>query len=371
MRGGARGMARSSSRSSAATGCIIQEWKAWSACNRRQGIPSPASRRSNPATAAGGPATTDTAGALTAARESSGVSRARVSSSENGTASRAPGGSSPIRRARRDTRARASEKLHHAGQAGRHVLADAVPDDRLGHHAPAHPQPRQRVFDDEHRGLGVAGLGRSACAAVARRRLPEQLRLRSRPLAGPRVSPPARGEHHLPQVAAEVRQSSSAQRSTRRGRRARLVQPAAIPGYWLPTPGNRKTTERGPLPGRRSRPAAGRASAAPPRRRASPPAPRGGARRRGGPPAGCRRRRPGSGPCALAPAARRGRRHRVERGGRARREQQQLPGARRPEARRGGASSSTTCALVPPMPNELTPARRGAAAARPVASAGR
>ncbi|PSK61472.1 hypothetical protein B0E53_06632 [Micromonospora sp. MH33] len=24
-----------------------------------------------------------------------------------------------------------------------------------------------------------------------------------------------------------------------------------------------------------------------------------------------------------------------------------------------GASSSTTCALVPPMPNELTPARRG------------
>ncbi len=27
-------------------------------------------------------------------------------------------------------------------------------------------------------------------------------------------------------------------------------------------------------------------------------------------------------------------------------------------AGRGGASSSTTCALVPPMPKELTPARR-------------
>ena len=45
------------------------------------------------------------------------------------------------------------------------------------------------------------------------------------------------------------------------------------------------------------------------------------------------------------------------------------PGAatrpRRPAGRRGGASSSTTWALVPPMPNELTPARRGAVA-RPV-----
>ena len=30
-----------------------------------------------------------------------------------------------------------------------------------------------------------------------------------------------------------------------------------------------------------------------------------------------------------------------------------------PEAGRAGASSSTTCALVPPTPNELTPARRG------------
>ena len=30
-----------------------------------------------------------------------------------------------------------------------------------------------------------------------------------------------------------------------------------------------------------------------------------------------------------------------------------------PDAAGGGASSSTTCALVPPMPNELTPARRG------------
>ena len=30
-----------------------------------------------------------------------------------------------------------------------------------------------------------------------------------------------------------------------------------------------------------------------------------------------------------------------------------------PDGSRGGASSSTTCALVPPTPNELTPARRG------------
>ena len=53
----------------------------------------------------------------------------------------------------------------------------------------------------------------------------------------------------------------------------------------------------------------------------------------------------------------------LERRGAARREQQQLRLApRRPRGGVGGASSSTTCALVPPMPKELTPARRGAAA---------
>ena len=38
-------------------------------------------------------------------------------------------------------------------------------------------------------------------------------------------------------------------------------------------------------------------------------------------------------------------------------------------AARGGASSSTTWALVPPMPNELTPARRGVC--RPTSQASR
>ena len=44
---------------------------------------------------------------------------------------------------------------------------------------------------------------------------------------------------------------------------------------------------------------------------------------------------------------------------------------RPPTAPAGGASSSTTCALVPPMPNELTPARRGPPFAGPVGAAGR
>ncbi len=43
------------------------------------------------------------------------------------------------------------------GQAGRNVFADAVADQRGRSHAPVHPQPGERVLDDEQRGLG--GLG--------------------------------------------------------------------------------------------------------------------------------------------------------------------------------------------------------------------
>ena len=56
-----------------------------------------------------------------------------------------------------------------------------------------------------------------------------------------------------------------------------------------------------------------------------------------------------------------------ERGGAARRDQEQLRGraATGSTAPPGAPPRATTCALVPPTPNELTPARRGPAACGP------
>ena len=42
----------------------------------------------------------------------------------------------------------------HAREAGRDELSDAVPDHRVGHDAPLHPQERERVLDREQRRLG-------------------------------------------------------------------------------------------------------------------------------------------------------------------------------------------------------------------------
>ena len=84
-----------------------------------------------------------------------------------------------------------------------------------------------------------------------------------------------------------------------------------------------------------------------------------------------RRRRPAAARGGARGARARSRGGRVERRRRACRQHQELP---RPRRRRPasagasstplGASSSTTWALVPPMPNELTPARRGRPARR-------
>ena len=77
-----------------------------------------------------------------------------------------------------------------AGQAGRHVLADAVADHRRRPHAPGHPEPGQRVLDGEQRGLGEAV--RSGAASV---RHPPRNRTarsrRSRPSSGSSSSPAA------------------------------------------------------------------------------------------------------------------------------------------------------------------------------------
>ena len=47
---------------------------------------------------------------------------------------------------------------HHAGHAGRSVLADTVPHDRCGGDAPLLPQAGESVFHDEDRDLSVGGL---------------------------------------------------------------------------------------------------------------------------------------------------------------------------------------------------------------------
>ena len=45
-----------------------------------------------------------------------------------------------------------------AGETGRHVLAHAVAEQGRGDDAPGHPEPGERVLDEEERGLGEAGL---------------------------------------------------------------------------------------------------------------------------------------------------------------------------------------------------------------------
>ena len=142
-----------------------------------------------------------------------------------------------------------------------------------------------------------------------------------------------------------------------------------MPAYCAPWPGNRKTTGRSPRLRR------GRRTARRPARERRRPASasrgdHGAAVREPAPPdlqgvgdvgerraLGVRRR------CVGEVGASRA----VER---RRRSSPTAPAAasrpRRGRRAAGGASSSTTCALVPPMPNELTPARRGAP--RPAAS---
>ncbi|NKA55413.1 hypothetical protein GO279_04174 [Ralstonia solanacearum] len=69
-----------------------------------------------------------------------------------------------------------------AGQAGRHVFAHTVADQRGRLHAPVHPQPGERVLDDEQRGLRRLGPGQRQVArlgvAVAVERL-DQIESRS------------------------------------------------------------------------------------------------------------------------------------------------------------------------------------------------
>ena len=169
----------------------------------------------------------------------------------------------------------------------------------------------------------------------------------------------------LAQVDAELRLQQLA-RSGRppRGRRARAAySPRAHAGVLAPCPGNRNATGRAPPSCRPATPAAAAAarSAAMRVRHVAHDhgAPVGeGLRARA---AACRRRRPATcSGCAcevLGQPLGGARRARL----RLRADSTSSCGAADARRRRArGASSSTTCALVPPMPNELTPARRGA-----------
>ena len=105
-------------------------------------------------------------GALTAATPSSGGEQRRrpLPPAAARPASRRAAARSSAR-PRSATSASASSRVNTPGEAGRDVLADAVADHRRGPHAPAHPQPGQRVLDHEERRLA------SQAAELAVRRL--------------------------------------------------------------------------------------------------------------------------------------------------------------------------------------------------------
>jgi hypothetical protein len=248
-------------------------------------------------------------------------------------------GSASAARAPPPGRGRPSRR-HHPGEAGGHVLADAVADHRRGRRPPGAPQPARAYSTTNSAGWAKAVW---AAASAPRRRA---------------VSPRA----GAPQVEAELG-AEDARRSGRPLPEDRLlsVEPRPMPGYCAPWPGKRKATGRS-----RARPrVAPRAAGSARSRRGvlgvaaddgAPAVGKAGAR-----PAGCRRRRPGRAPGApgleaARPGGRPALRGPFRCGPRA-------PGAARgATARRGsgaGASSSTTWALVPPMPKRRPRARGG------------
>ena len=146
-----------------------------------------------------------------------------------------------------------------------------------------------------------------------------------------------------------------------------LVQLARHVECWAPCPGNMKHDR--PIAAvrtRRQHGAESRVSSAPhrvvARRSRQPPADAGTRVVR---PSACRRRRRTTRASMLRRCDGQVACRRVQCRLRLRRQREQLPAAARdPTVHGSGASSSTTCALVPPKPNELTPARRGTPSVR-------
>ena len=228
-----------------------------------------------------------------------------------------------------------------AGEAGGHVLADAVADHRGRLDPPRAPQAGQRVLDGEQRGLGERGLAQPLVRGLAL-------------VLG--------GEEQVAQVEAELAAQELGALVDGRGEGRLGARRARRPCPRTARPGRRTGTPPGACRGLalqqapRSRASAATASAA-----SAATTARAVRRTAAGRPAGCRRRRRGRSPRSAARCAASRGHGGVQRGGRAGGERAAAGpgGAARAAAGAGGASSRTTCALVPPMPKELTPARRG------------
>ena len=294
-------------------------------------------------------------GALTAARDSRPPSSgAHLGLGRAARRAWRPAGSACISRPRAATSASASSSENTPARQAATYSPTLWPSIACGRDAPGHPQLRQRVLDGEERGLGRA----PSAAALGRR-----------------LVVPA-GKSSVAQVEAEVRaqELGAAVELRAEDRLARRRARAPCPAYCAPWPGNRNATGGRRAPRRRPATRRGAASAqrrARPRRASRHDHGAAVRERAGGPPGACRRRRPAAAPGARRRCAASSARRRVQR------RRACAPRAtsscqrprRRRRARGAGASSSTTCALVPPMPNELTPARRGVAVRRPVGAA--
>ena len=158
---------------------------------RRASTPSSVSRSWSCSIEPAGPDTTDCVGPLITASESSSPSSGTTSDSGSGTASMAPDGRLSSILPRSTTSCTASGRERTPATHGRGVGPQAVAHDRGGLHAPALPEPRHRVLDDEHRGLADAHPAHQA-------RMPP----RRRGVA-------ALGVEHLAQVEPEERQGRS------------------------------------------------------------------------------------------------------------------------------------------------------------------
>ena len=254
-----------------------------------------------------------------------------------------PAGSSCISRPRAATSRSASARENTPARHAATYSPMLCPSMASGPHAPAHPQLRQRVLHREERRLGE-------------RRL-------AQPRAG-RVLVPGRGKE---QRSRRSIPSSGAQQlaRTRRSRRERRPRPrtARAPSPRTASPARergRRPAARGPRPASRrgGRPPSARAA------RASSASPATAAQRwrRAARPS-CSVKATSASESSASSSSRAASPSRIRPSAAsdfALRTRSCGPSAVSADAGTTGASSSTTCALVPPMPNELTPARRGA-----------
>ena len=246
-----------------------REWKACEVCSRRQRRrPAPASRasqRRRPPRRARRPRRR--AGALTAARRQLGGRAAARTSASRQRHGEHGAGRQLLRsagRARPPAPARPPASSTPARQAATYSPR-LWPSIACGPHPPAHPQPGQRVLDDEQRRLGEAGLGERSARSAARGPAAR---------AGRRLRPPrpsAAGKSSSRRSSPRCGRSSSAQRSTSPRKTGSLVVEAARHARVLRPLAREQEGDRRRSPARRAAVAAARDRALAQRRAASSP----------------------------------------------------------------------------------------------------